>query len=695
MIPSWKHESQPTGRSPLPGQTDQGDQTKHLGAQRDLSSPPPDASSDRPDLAGYQGPPPDPIAGDTHLAVPSVSPVRSIRAKLVVPYTLLSLATAMVGIFIVTRLVASSVRERFANQLVEASREASDGVVRREQFHLEQLRLIGFTRGVSDAMVDRDTERLEALALPLVLNAGLHSLTAVGVDGRELLSLIQDPVSEGYTATTGADLSDLDLVSRPLLGQVDGYGDKYAGFVESAGGTYLVTSSAVTDSGGHVVGVLLVGTRLDSWLAELKAQVLADLIFLSPAGKVLSSTFPEFQGGFSTTTPTLTADGALAGPSRSHVFSNNRRLEVFFAPLSLRQSPVGIIGVGLPSHYVVAAESVSRDLLSVIFAGGTMAILILGYSLSQSIAKPLERLRDAALAVASGDLSQRTALSQPDEIGQLATVFELMTLRLRRRTEQAQQLHAEALRRAQELTESNTRLQQARQQLLQSEKLAAVGQLTAGIIHDVRNPLAVISGLSQELQEEVSPDSPQRTRLQSIRDSAVHANAIVSDLLTFARQSQTMANRQDLRLSVGRALRLMEYPARKANVRVLVDIPEEPVPVRLDAQQMEQVLINLVQNAIQAMPHGGSLRVRLVEDNGRVSLTVADTGVGIPKDHLNRIFDPFFTTKPEAEGTGLGLSVSYGIVKQHNGAIRVASVVGRGTIFEVSLPLAGAGGNGG
>ena len=143
---------------------------------------------------------------------------------------------------------------------------------------------------------------------------------------------------------------------------------------------------------------------------------------------------------------------------------------------------------------------------------------------------------------------------------------------------------------------------------------------------------------------------------------------------------------QDLKATVEASLRITAYLTRKAHVEVVTELPEQALYLTYDAQQIEQVLINLIQNAIQAMPTGGTLYVSLRETVDAVTIAVQDTGIGIPSENLRRIFDPFFTTKPEGEGTGLGLSVSYGIISRHHGHIEVSSTVGQGTTFIITLP---------
>jgi signal transduction histidine kinase len=612
-----------------------------------------------------------------------------LQAKLIIPYVLLTVLIALAGTFIVTRLVTSSVRERFVNQLFEASRVAGDGIVRRERTHLVDLRLLAFTEGVPEAMARRDADRLQELLWPLILNNGMEVATAVGLDGTEILSLARDPQTNEYVASRGLDFASLDIVRRVLSGQVDDQGDKYVGFLETTYGAYLFTSAPVHDAAGNLVGVMLRGSRLESLLAEMKAQSLADIVVLDQQGALVATTLPQPDEGFDALVldPAETAD---VDPSMTRDLTlYGRPFQAVYAPLQVRQQPMGILVVVLPSNYIVSTEATSRNTFSLVFSLVTAGVIVIGYLLSQSIARPILKLRTISQAVAAGDLEQSTGLESPDEIGDLASAFDTMTVRLRERTEEAARLYAETVQRNKELADANSRLQATQAQLVQSEKLAAVGQLTAGIVHDVKNPLAVIKGLAEELREEPGLVEPVREQLTVIRDNAARANTIVSDLLKFARQSKPEMKPLDMRESVEAAVRLTEYLARKGNVKVIVDLPSRAAVGVYDPQQIEQVLINLIQNAIQAMPGGGMLRVNLSLAAGAMAIAIADTGIGIPPENLTRVFDPFFTTKPEGEGTGLGLSVSYGIVSRHGGKIGVESKVGQGTTFTILLPAGG------
>jgi signal transduction histidine kinase len=610
----------------------------------------------------------------------------SLRTELIVPYIILTLLIAMVGMYVVTRLVTSSIRERFVNQLYEASRVAADGLVRQEQKNLAALRLLVFTEGVAPALARQDAAQLQALLMPLAFNSRLEAITAIDLAGQEVLTLAYDPQTQQYIASQGTDFSRFDLVTTTLEGKTDATGDKFAGLLSTAQGPYLFTSAPVRDANNQIVGSLLIGTRLSTLLSDLKTQALADIVVIDQAGNLLDTTLPEAESGFASLERAARSANPIDPAATQDLQLYGRGYQIAYTPLRIREQSVGQLGVVLPSNYLVDTEATSRNTFSLFFALVTVAVVVLGYVLSQSIARPILRLRSLSQAVAAGNLNQTTDLHRPDEIGELAEAFDQMTQHLRERTAEAAHLYAETAQRNTELADINTRLQNTQQQLIQSEKLAAIGQLTAGIVHDVKNPLTVIKGLAEILQSKPELQSSAQKDLAVIRESATKADQIVNDLLKFSRQSTPEMHLQELKATVEASLRITAYLTRKALVEVITDLPAEPVYLMYDAQQIEQVLVNLIQNAIQAMPNSGTLSISLAQTKDTATLTVQDTGCGIPPESLHRIFDPFFTTKPEGEGTGLGLSVSYGIVAHHRGHIEVESAVGRGTTFKITLP---------
>lgn len=609
-----------------------------------------------------------------------------LQGKLILPYVVLTLLLAVIGTYVITQLVTASVSERFVNQLYEASRSASDSFVRQERDLLDDLRLTVFTEGIPEALEQQDTQMIDDLLRPLISNRRMEIMTAVDLQGHELLTIGYDPSAGEYRVSEGTDFSGEPLIANVLKGVVDDQGDKFAGMIKLDQGWAMFTSAPVLNGEGKLTGVLMVGKYLDTILEEIKQQVQVDLVVLDPNHNVIDATISQPEEGFGPI-QLLAKDVPLDG--KAHHFDteiNKREYGIAFNPLMIRKEQAGWIGVFLSSNFVTTTETTSRNLFSLIFTIGTIAMIVIGYLLAQNIARPILRLRSMTQAVAAGDLNQTIDLKRSDEIGELAQAFDQMTLHLRERTEEAERLYAESLKRNKELAETNARLKETQLQLIQSEKLAAIGQLTAGIVHDVKNPFGVVMGMAEFLSEEQDIDQATLLHgLKVIRESAIKGNRIVSDLLKFARQSQPEMRVMDLRETVEASQRLTAYLTRRFDLEV--SLPDQPIYAKYDAQQIEQVLINLIHNAVQAMPNGGSLRLRLKQEGDFALIEVQDTGSGIEPEKLQRIFDPFFTTKPEGEGTGLGLSVSYGIIANHHGKIEVESEVGKGSTFSITLPV--------
>jgi two-component system NtrC family sensor kinase len=229
-----------------------------------------------------------------------------------------------------------------------------------------------------------------------------------------------------------------------------------------------------------------------------------------------------------------------------------------------------------------------------------------------------------------------------------------------------------------------------RVRLMESDRLAAVGELVAGVAHEVNNPLSSISAFAQLLLRDGGLSAAQRDSIEVIKSETVRASQVVKDLLAFARRSEPQREPLDLNGVLQRTLRLRGYQLTSNKINVETDLAPELPPVVGDARQLQQVCLNLVTNAIQAMATlgGGTLFVSTRREGTDVVLDMRDTGPGIPDGARAHIFEPFFTTKGEGEGTGLGLSVSYGIVSAHGGQIEVASTSNAGTTFRVTLPAA-------
>jgi signal transduction histidine kinase len=238
-----------------------------------------------------------------------------------------------------------------------------------------------------------------------------------------------------------------------------------------------------------------------------------------------------------------------------------------------------------------------------------------------------------------------------------------------------------------DLTQKMYELKTAQEQLVHSTKMAAIGELSANVAHEINNPLTSVLGYTTHLLKTLDiPEAPRKI-LGMMEQETLRVRKIIRNLLDFARQRPAWLQPEDIMLPMRETVSLIQGLADASSVRVHEEYPSEPFLVNIDHNEIKQVFINVVNNALQAMPHGGELRIRLEQaGENEIVAAVADTGVGIAPEHLNRIFEPFFSTKDNGGGTGLGLSISYRIIQNHGGRIETESTVGNGTIFRIYLP---------
>jgi two-component system, NtrC family, sensor kinase len=280
--------------------------------------------------------------------------------------------------------------------------------------------------------------------------------------------------------------------------------------------------------------------------------------------------------------------------------------------------------------------------------------------LVRSFVRPLQLVERTARRIAAGERAEAVPVKGDREVASLAASFNWMVDELHRAKERA----------------------------LQTGKMAAVGQLAAGVAHEVNNPLGVILGFAQGLERRVPEGDKLRLPVTSIVREALRCRNLVQELLTFSRTGKKTSEDLDVRELVESTVVLLEPRARSQNVTIVKDLHDVPA-VKANATQLQQVIVNLATNAFDAMHDGGTLTIRTrTNDRGGVMIEVADTGAGIPDEIRGRMFEPFFTTKEVGKGTGLGLSLVYEMVRHADGTIDVASTVGKGTTMSIHLPPA-------
>jgi two-component system, NtrC family, sensor kinase len=238
-----------------------------------------------------------------------------------------------------------------------------------------------------------------------------------------------------------------------------------------------------------------------------------------------------------------------------------------------------------------------------------------------------------------------------------------------------------------ELSRDITQEIKSQQRMMQHEKLMSIGRLSAGVAHEINNPLTTILTSAMLIQEDLDPQDPMYEELSMISRETLRCRKIVQSLLDFARQSTPRGKTHDLNEIITESMYLTKKQAEFSNVRLESMLSEDLPPVFVDKDQIQQTMINLILNAIEATEPGGAITLgtEYSPSNRICIIQVEDTGCGIPKEHLNSIFDPFFTTR--ASGTGLGLAITHSIIEQHGGKITVESTPGKGTSFSIMLPV--------
>jgi signal transduction histidine kinase len=456
--------------------------------------------------------------------------------------------------------------------------------------------------------------------------------------------------------------------------------------VEAAGATALGVAAEITEHDG-----LPTDADLDEMLADFQRMV--------PAVRGLTVVRLDEQGRLATAASTEHPPPAVAALSRRALETRERAVS------DLRDGPARFVAVPLERDhrpYGAVVVSISRDAVqrvrdqvrtaALVFTPLAIVVLVaLLHALARDLVlAPVGEILGTMQRAAAGDLDARAPIRRPDEMGAVAAGLNAMLGRvadfnaaLKVEVERAT---AELRETNQKLAESAQRLFAARRDLTRSEQLATAGRMAASVAHQIGTPLNLISGYVQMIQAEMPPLSPSSTRLRTVQEQIGRVTTIVQGLLDQARRPAL--ERQEIAPGdlVAGVCELARPSLEAAGVTLHVSVPVPLPHLDVDVGQLEQVLLNLITNSIDAMPGGGELRVTAEAADGQVEIAVADTGTGIAPEHVGRVFDPLFTTKARGKGTGLGLAIAREVVAAHGGTITVSSGPGNGTTVRVRLP---------
>ena len=618
-------------------------------------------------------------------------------------FILSSLIFTIVGVNIISNRVITEAQERVRTDLNAADFIYSgklDHVIEAARFTAARLFLKDMLNGnvtqeyTNELVRFKDSESLDVLTITNkngivvfrtssnnvgddqshdeIVNAAMHSLAPAS--GTTIVS-----ASELQLESPGlADLAHIAFVDTPLA--------RPRPDTEETSGMMLKAACPVFDDNGKLIGIAYAGllqNRNYSIVDEVKQTVFQGVMY---KGRDIG-TATIFQDDVRISTNVTNKDGSRAIGTRiaqdvyeqvvvkgqqylGRAFVVNDWYIAAYEPIrDFSGKIIGILYVGLLEKKYLDVKNQTILTFSGITLSGVILSILMTVLISRNISSSIKRLVTASKQLANGNLDAKVIKTSNDELGDLADTFNSMATSLKDRDDKIKEF--------------------AKKKIMESERLALIGQLSANIAHDLNNPLQGIVTYSYLLLEEKSFSSEVKENLQKIVVQANRCRDIIRGLLDFSRQKKPDKTLCDVNSLLQGCISLVEKQAQFQNIRVTINLDKNMPLVILDPSQVERVFLNLIINAAEAMEGNGQLTLstQYTHDSDSVEIIIQDTGPGISKENMEKIFEPFFTTKETGHGVGLGLAISYGIVKEHNGTISVESGLGKGTTFTISFPL--------
>ncbi|MBI5959191.1 MAG: HAMP domain-containing protein [Chloroflexi bacterium] len=429
----------------------------------------------------------------------------NINARIIGPFLLTVALVAGIGVYIVTRLVAGSLQERFNNQLLDSAHAATNSLADIEREQLATLRSMVFTEGVPLAVENRDADQLEVWLRPIATNARLDDMIVFDHSGKGILQLtLTDSIRLNYTVMPPTDVDTWDGVNDVLAQNVDVVGDKYVDIRLSGSAPLFYITAPVKDEHGQIVGGISIGMRMERLVGLISQQSLSAVALYGTDGTILGSTFRSVSAVDLTLTQTRVQELTRSTNAFTPIEDQNLQglpYQVMYAPLEIRSQQVGLIVVGLPTNFIVERISTSRNWFGILFAGLFLGIGILGLVVARTIIHPVRRLVDTTRAIRDGDLSRRVGLRTPDELGELALSFDHMTTQLVQRNAEVEVLYH----------------QQVEQTAQREAMLTSIGD--AVVVQDPSGNILLRNGAADNLYTIARQDQKARQLLDMIHRS--------------------------------------------------------------------------------------------------------------------------------------------------------------------------------
>ncbi len=628
------------------------------------------------------------------------------------PLMFILLLVAIAGAWMINAWVVEKAQQQIRNDL-NAARE----VFKNEQSRIDDVvRFTAHSRGVTDA-IGQSTGTVISEELRQVRDReGLDFLSLIDINGRSLSSatgaatfpFLSQPsfikkafAGESFSGTVLFEARELlrespDLARKArILLNPESDSDS-----EETRGILLISTTPIIDLDGEVTGCLYGGVLLNNNLAMVDR--IRDIIYGFDGGsatiflgRTRAATTIRLKSGERAIGTSVSDEVANAVLEHGEAWIARARVvdewyltayEPILDPLG---QPIGALYVGLlEAPFSVLKQRASLLLLGLLTLGCSSGYLF-AHHIARRIAQPIVELEDSARRLADGERDVPLPEADDDEIGHLTCSFKSMTAALQSNEEELnllnRNLERKVIERTSELEAKSLELMRTQQELLRAEKLAAIGELASGVAHEINNPAAIIRGNIELVLAQLAVGHPAREEAEEALKQTERVSRITRNMLAFAREQTINPEQVLVNKIIEEVMAQVSHHEPLQDVEIEMELKSDVPLIRGDSERLKQVFTNIVVNALQAMNGQGRLKIVSRVEGSNVEIRFEDSGPGITEELQQKIFNPFFTTK--ASGTGLGLSVSYGIIKALRGSVSVQSQLGLGSCFSICLPI--------
>ena len=648
----------------------------------------------------------------------------SLRSRLIIVYVFILGAGGIITSFIGSLIVNSTIMNQAKNK-VQHDFRTTRMVYDSQLFIIKQAIYVGATGNtIQQCFYNNDRQRLISRLEQIRQDIGMDFLTITNNTGNVILRItnptqIGDDVSQislVKAALAGKIVSSTEILSADVLHKENKQLSDKAKIklisspqaqptdksVETSG-MVLMAASPIYGFKGELLGVLYGGHLLNR--SYKIVDKVWELVYKGEKYRKQGlGNITIFLNDLRIATNVKTKEGKRAVGTRSHRDVSKKVIEQGgewndrsfvvndwyisqYKPIKNYDGKIiGMLFSGLLEKAYISTRNKVIQTFMLIATLGFLIIVAISYFLTHSITKPLSQMVEVTNSITKGDWNKKVTVESKDEIGQLAISFNKMLDSLNKLRLELEEWGKTLEQKVKERTEELGAMQNT---LMQSQRLASLGKLAAGIAHEINNPLGGILVLSSLVLEDLEKEDPHRENLNEVIKQTMRCRDIVKGLLQFSRQEEGKTEYVNVNEVLNSTLSLIEKQAMFHDIDVQKNLEERLPSILGDPSQLQQVFINIILNAVQAMNEVGKLTIDTYHDkkNDMVIIDISDNGCGIPEEELDKIFDPFFTTKEVGEGTGLGLAIAYGIVTKYQGRMSVKSKVEEGTTFTMKIPV--------